>query len=77
MNVAFGCTLARKTEIGYHYCQFRGLICPKQKTLPENEMKVECCCEGKHLCNHDMYSYRAFYLLPIYMEVSFSLILII
>uniref|UniRef100_A0AAF5PSG0 Uncharacterized protein n=1 Tax=Wuchereria bancrofti TaxID=6293 RepID=A0AAF5PSG0_WUCBA len=71
MNIAFGCTLAKKTEIGYHYCQFRGLICPKQETLPESAMTVECCCEGKHLCNHDMYSYRAFYLLPIYMEVSF------
>uniref|UniRef100_A0A915PDT2 Uncharacterized protein n=1 Tax=Setaria digitata TaxID=48799 RepID=A0A915PDT2_9BILA len=34
----------------------------------EDQMTVECCCDGNHLCNHDMNSYQAFNLLPLYME---------
>lgn len=71
MDTAFGCTMGRESKRGRHYCQLRNLICPVQKSFPEEEMIVDCCCEGSHLCNHDMNSYRAFYSLPIYMEVRY------
>ncbi|CAG9536904.1 unnamed protein product [Cercopithifilaria johnstoni] len=67
MDSASGCTMARKNKNGYHYCQIRNLICPAQESIPE-KMTVDCCCEGNHLCNHDMNSYRAFYSLPMYIN---------
>uniref|UniRef100_A0A0R3S5K3 Protein sleepless n=1 Tax=Elaeophora elaphi TaxID=1147741 RepID=A0A0R3S5K3_9BILA len=68
MSTAMGCTLARENENSLRYCQLRGLICPTQKNFSKEEMTIDCCCQGSHLCNHDMNSYRAFYLLPQYME---------
>lgn len=71
MNTALGCTMARKFKDGYYYCQLRGLICPTHKGFSKDEMTVDCCCEGSHLCNHDMNSYHAFHLLPMLMKVSY------
>lgn len=72
MNVASGCTLAKTFFDGRFYCQLQNLICPTQRTFPEEEMAVECCCENAHLCNHDIYSYRAFQQLPQYIAVCLA-----
>ncbi|VDM93536.1 unnamed protein product, partial [Onchocerca ochengi] len=64
MNIASGCSMARNTENGRQYCQIVGLICPSQQRISYENITVECCCEGSHLCNHDMNSYHAFYALP-------------
>lgn len=71
MHSAFGCTKGRKSENGRQHCELRNLICPTKRSLSkeEKEMTIDCCCEGSHLCNHDMNSYRAFYSLPIYVKV--------
>ncbi|VDM38973.1 unnamed protein product [Toxocara canis] len=64
MGKAYGCTYGRGI-LHSRSCRKRTKICRSDRKFSgADEVIVECCCGGKHLCNQDMMFYNALTLIP-------------
>ncbi|VDN08550.1 unnamed protein product [Thelazia callipaeda] len=69
MNVAMGCTIGRRIKgTGLYHCKYRNPICPSESNFVEDDVFIVCCCEGYHLCNHDMTVYHAINRFPEFLQ---------